>query len=504
MGRKHVKAPLWTGAAVVLTLLLGFGLGGVPPANGAASEDAKWRAHMAAAEKALDRLNYPRARRYLEKALMRADSKGLEDEALMETLIKLGDVRRVLRHPEDAMKLFERAHRIGEKKFGGSHPLVAKTLFNTGLLADDFRKRKAAEAYYRRALAVGEQSLDPDDLLRSDIEDKLAGFLVRQRRPDEAEGLLDRSLARRERSAQPDHEALAETLSALGTAYYMQYRLGDSEAVLLRALDLALRTAGPGSNLQLSISSNLLDVRISGDIKSGFDRRSGVVRDAINGIEIIAAPPQGEFTAANARRGVSDIKAALTILYERSPFVAGKLRALTEGGRPMVIFDLRFPFGSGSALIGAFYSFIFDDRQAPAGKKRLPVVVGRNIVAHVSGAESKAARWNRTDLAVTLAHELVGHGLQDLRRGLRLPYEDAECEALLYEYDAHKDLKPGLSSELSIAKRQQIQQGSCLDFKQYMSQAMPAEMPLWEVRELDAKRLIENFNAYAKAVMRPN
>ena len=74
---------LWTGGAALLALLAVLAPGAWHA--GAAEEDTEWRAHMADAEQALERMNYPRARRHLEAALKRADAQGLAAEALMET-----------------------------------------------------------------------------------------------------------------------------------------------------------------------------------------------------------------------------------------------------------------------------------------------------------------------------------------------------------------------------------------------------------------------------------
>ena len=68
------------------------------------------------------------------------------------------------------------------------------------------------------------------------------------------------------------------------------------------------------------------------------------------------------------------------------------------------------------------------------------------------------AKWPARELAAVLAHELVGHGMQQYRgRMEHVRTIDLECEAYLYEEQAYQDLGLDKRSSEMIKFRQALE-----------------------------------------------
>jgi len=103
-----------------------------------------------------------------------------------------------------------------------------------------------AERSYRRALAIGEDALGPDDPEVALVLNNLAVNYKRQDRIPEALDCLRRSLAIREAKLGPDHPNVALVLNNLGNCLRLERKYAEAETVLTRAMAI-LGTPGRAS-----------------------------------------------------------------------------------------------------------------------------------------------------------------------------------------------------------------------------------------------------------------
>lgn len=127
-----------------------------------------------------------------------------------------------LRSPEAALLLHQTAYYLGER--GGY---------------------TEAEALYRQALTIREESKGPDHLDTAQSAYNLARLYVDQGRYVDAEQLYLRALATRESVHGPEHPAIAQCLNSLALLYWFWGHYEQSEALYLRALPMYQQLLGP-------------------------------------------------------------------------------------------------------------------------------------------------------------------------------------------------------------------------------------------------------------------
>jgi tetratricopeptide (TPR) repeat protein len=137
---------------------------------------------------------------------------------------------------DEAEALFRRALAIGENSMGPDHPTVATRLNNLAALLHDTNRLGDAEPLYRRALAIHEKTLGHDDPSVAHDLNNLAALLGKTNRIAEAESLLRRALdilVKFTQAAGHQHPRLES-----GRANYAQAlkKLGKSEAEVEAAL----------------------------------------------------------------------------------------------------------------------------------------------------------------------------------------------------------------------------------------------------------------------------
>lgn len=209
------------------------------------------------------------------------------------------------------------------------------------------------------------------------------------------------------------------------------------------------------------------------------------------GVSLIALTPDPDkrfdTSLVSADRGLRRIAAAFDRLVEGSPHAARAIDTLRDQGRLLLVYrpdDLRKTAGDESVAL-----FHPDYRRDPArdGQKRtFLVVVGRHGV-----------KWPARELAAVLAHELLGHGMQQTRgrlAGIRVI--DAECEANLYEEIANQDLGLDKRSPRMIAFRQALENHWCADFKTYLRAHRPGALRIWNALNPNVPRLLAMFEDY--------
>jgi hypothetical protein len=210
------------------------------------------------------------------------------------------------------------------------------------------------------------------------------------------------------------------------------------------------------------------------------------------GVELYAVAPDPDrrfdVSIVSPGKGLESMRAALDVLLAKSPLAADAIAALRKQGRVVLVYDPNYP-EKGQMLgytVAAFFPHYF--RQ----KGDFLVRVGRHGV-----------KWPARELAAVLAHELAGHGMQELR-GVRdrMRPLDRECEAWLYEEQAYQDLGVDKSSKRMVEFRVQLEERECSDFRRYQEAEAPATLRLWEAKNPNVPRLLAVFRDYLKASLR--
>ncbi|MEC7203215.1 MAG: hypothetical protein VXW49_06045, partial [Pseudomonadota bacterium] len=185
-----------------------------------------------------------------------------------------------------------------------------------------------------------------------------------------------------------------------------------------------------------------------------------------------------------ARPAIDRIKKAIDLLYRRSLFSAQAIKTLQGAGEVYVIYDPHFPKSRFSSLtIAAFFP---DYYQHDGSSKKFVTVVGRY-----------GAKWPARELAAVLAHELVGHGMQQYRgRMEHVRMIDLECEAYLYEEQAYQDLGLDKRSGEMIKFRQALEDYWCKSFRADIARWDKSKMALWERLNPDVPGILKLYLGY--------
>ncbi|MBP5858749.1 hypothetical protein KAJ83_17155 [Marivibrio halodurans] len=220
----------------------------------------------------------------------------------------------------------------------------------------------------------------------------------------------------------------------------------------------------------------------------------GIVATArAGGVTFHALDSQAESDGTRRKKAagaaIAHIRAALDRLRAADPAADRTIARLSGAGEVLVVHDPDFPYPALSRVTLAAF---LPGGDAGIGARFL-VVVGRHGAAR-----------GEAELASVLAHELAGHGLQelegDIAGGARTL--DLECEASLVEARARAalglDTASGPIAPDSVAFRKAVEGRWCRDFRQWQARAAPDSMTLWQTRLLPAARLLDQFRAYEK------
>ncbi len=147
-------------------------------------------------------------------------------------------------YPE-AEAFFQRAIAIGEKALGPEHPHLAIYYNNLALLYLDQGRYEEAEPLFQRAIAIGEKALGPEHRHLAIRYNNLAGLYSDQGRYEEAEPLYQRAIAIGEKALGPEHPDLATRYNNLANLYSDQGRYEEAEPLYQRAIAIGEKTLGP-------------------------------------------------------------------------------------------------------------------------------------------------------------------------------------------------------------------------------------------------------------------
>jgi TPR repeat protein len=212
-----------------------------------------------------------------------------------------------------------------------------------------------------------------------------------------------------------------------------------------------------------------------------------------HGITLTALPlPAGEtpdIPTLGAPNGLARLATALDVLMEKSPFAADALATMKRNGRVVILYDPAFPKNTrGTLTIAAFMPGYFNRQSDEGGRGDFIAVIGRYGI-----------RWSPRELAGVIGHELIGHGLQYLRRrNGSMRQLDRECQARLYQERISQDLGVNKKSLVSIRLRRELEGKFCADFKRYLALQSPRLARLWDPVNPDIPRLLDLFEGYLK------
>ena len=190
-------------------------------------------------------------------------------------------------------------------------------------------------------------------------------------------------------------------------------------------------------------------------------------------------------------RGLKNLRKAFALIYRKSPYSVEAIETLKENGNVIVVYSPRLPQTKGGYLLAAvFLPDFFKRGESGKGRKDFVVVVG-----------PLAIKWPTPELAMVLVHELVGHGMQQLRGRMDYVRElDLECTANLYGEKFYQDIGIDKKAKEVIQARRALEEHWCSDFKRYMRKNTPRLMKTWDVLNPDVPRLLEAFDGYADAL----
>jgi class 3 adenylate cyclase/tetratricopeptide (TPR) repeat protein len=193
---------------------------------------------------------WPRARRLDALALAmvgtEAELPKQAETATIRLMDRLASYRRaVLYAYAQAEPLYRRALAMSEASLGPQDPNVAASLNNLAELLRVMNQYGEAEPLYRRALVIIEARFGSDHPHVAAGLNNLGLLLQATNRRSEAEPLIRRALAIDEASLGPNHRRIATRLNNLGALLNETGRVGEAESLFRRALAIDEATVGP-------------------------------------------------------------------------------------------------------------------------------------------------------------------------------------------------------------------------------------------------------------------
>ena len=209
-----------------------------------------------------------------------------------------------------------------------------------------------------------------------------------------------------------------------------------------------------------------------------------------HGVQILALAPTAEVIdgvrTMSAEEARDTLVAALDLLMEKSPWTAVQIARLKKSGNVYLVYNADVPADTRNQLTLAIY--VSDFYTPSEGKTDFVAFVGRTGI-----------QWPLEHIAAAIAHELAGHGVQDLRgrlEGITTGDLDTECEAFLYHERAIQDL--GMDKTLTeiVQLRQAIEFYWCDDFRRYLIAEDPPAAAEWDKLNPDIPTLLDAFETY--------
>lgn len=202
---------------------------------------------------------------------------------------------------------------------------------------------------------------------------------------------------------------------------------------------------------------------------------------------------QPDIPLLSSATGIERLKAALTRLETGAPAIASAIDRLRAAGDVVIVYYPVFPARQTAGVAAAaFYPQFFDPTKAD---DTFLVFFGRYGI-----------KWPIDDIALVLAHELAGHGIQHLEKRLPAPHSvdtnpfarraDFECEANLYAEQAIQQLGIDTTSGPHAAHRRALEQHWCKPFIDWLSRTDAPVAAEWRKRHPDVSVLLPALHRF--------
>jgi tetratricopeptide (TPR) repeat protein/CHAT domain-containing protein len=187
-----------------------------------------------------------------------SDNGGRSDElsAAEDEIIRLNKQGKYAEATEVAARVLA----LFERKFGSSHPKIAKPLMNLAHAYSNQKRIADAEALYRRAIEILREALGPDHADTEVSILQLSRFYSNQQRYAEAEPLYNELLEIDERVHGKDHPDTVKSAKYLAQLYANMRRYDKAEAVYKRILETEERVRGKDDGETLNTKGLLAQV----------------------------------------------------------------------------------------------------------------------------------------------------------------------------------------------------------------------------------------------------
>lgn len=211
-----------------------------------------------------------------------------------------------------------------------------------------------------------------------------------------------------------------------------------------------------------------------------------------DGVKLIALPlPAGKSFSVplvEANEAIARVRSALDLIVQKSPVSASGIDRLKRHGAVTIVYRPDFPDMKKDFASNKFANFLplhSGTEKAPDSGKGFLVVIGRHGI-----------KRSKSQLAGTIVHELVGHGLQHLEDRMEtMRRVDWECEARLHEELMYQNLALDKHSTEMISFRKHLE-NDCDGFARYLGKEDPTGFLYWERLNPDVPKLVKIHRNY--------
>jgi CHAT domain-containing protein/Tfp pilus assembly protein PilF len=160
---------------------------------------------------------------------------------------------------DEALSYAERILEMRRKILGEDSFIVAVSINRLAIIYSIKADYAKVEPLYRRALAILEKVLEPENGKLGDIYNNLGALYYTTGDYERAEVFYRRGLAIREKALGPDHTDVASSLNNLAGTFLDREMYEQAEPLYRRAIDIRERIAGPEDASLVNPLSNLAD-----------------------------------------------------------------------------------------------------------------------------------------------------------------------------------------------------------------------------------------------------
>jgi tetratricopeptide (TPR) repeat protein len=196
---------------------------------------------------------------------------------------------------------YRRALALREAALGPDDPDIAVSRSNLGLVLDAQGKHEEAEAEFRRALAMMEQALGPLHPATAVFRNNLANTLTAQGEYAEAEAELRQALVVMEEALGPEHPDVALSLSNLAQILIAEGKYPEAEALHRRALAVRERLLAPDHPEIGSSRNNLANLLHA---QGRFGEAEVELRRALPQLEAVLGPEHADVAQLRSNLGL--------------------------------------------------------------------------------------------------------------------------------------------------------------------------------------------------------